>query len=187
MAKEESDLKHIRARSEELANLPYEELTDKLEDHQSIIEEKVEKMSRRSKRVITRTSPRRTGNVVGAGSGPLDTVEQRGATCATTRVITQVARRLAENLYREGHTYLKAGVGLIDLVDRNHYQQDLFHPGQSGKTDRLMQAIDAINQVKGKGSVFLAAQGVSWPWYMRQQFTSPEYTTRWSDIPVVRA
>ena len=104
-----------------------------------------------------------------------------------TRVIVRVARRLAEDLYREGHAYLKAGVGLIDLVDRDHYQHDLFHPGQSGKTDRLMRAIDAVNRAKGKGAVFLAAQGVSRPWYMRQQFTSPEYTTRWSDIPVVRA
>ncbi|MXY64432.1 MAG: DUF4113 domain-containing protein [Gammaproteobacteria bacterium] len=104
-----------------------------------------------------------------------------------TRVIVRVARRLAENLYREGHAYLKAGVGLIDLVDRDHYQHDLLHPGQSEKTDRLMRAVDAVNRVQGKGSVFLVAQGVSRPWYMRQQFTSPEYTTRWSDIPVVRA
>ena len=78
-------------------------------------------------------------------------------------------------------------MGLIELVDRDHYQHDLLHPGQSEKTDRLMRTIDAVNRVKGKGSVFLAAQGVSRPWYMRQQYTSPEYTTRWSDIPVVRA
>ena len=104
-----------------------------------------------------------------------------------TRVITREARLAAARLYRPGHQYLKAGVGLIELVDRNHYQHDLFYPEQSEKTDRLMGAIDAINQEKGKGSVFLAAQGVSRPWYMRQQYTSPEYTTRWSDIPVVHA
>ena len=84
----------------------------------------------------------------------------------------------AARLYRPGHQYLKAGVGLIELVDRNHYQDDLFYPGQPGKTDRLIRAIDAINRTKGKGSVFLAAQGASRPWYMRQQYTSPEYTTR---------
>ena len=104
-----------------------------------------------------------------------------------TRVITREARLAAARLYRPGHKYLKAGVGLIELVDRNHYQDDLFYPEQPEKTDRLMRAIDAINQEKGKGSVFLAAQGVSRPWYMRQQYTSPEYTTRWSDIPVVHA
>ncbi len=104
-----------------------------------------------------------------------------------TREIARVARRLAGDLYREGHAYLKAGVGLIELVDRDHCQHDLLHPGQSEKADRLMRTIDAINRLKGKGSMFLAAQGVSKPWYMRQQFTSPQYTTRWADIPIVRA
>ena len=85
------------------------------------------------------------------------------------------SHQLGKNLYREGHAYLKAGVGLIELVDREHYQHDLLHLGQSEKTDRLMRAIDAVNRVKGKGSVFLAAQGVSKPCYMRRQFTSPEY------------
>ncbi len=46
--------------------------------------------------------------------------------------------------------------------------------------------MDRINRHQGKGSLFLGAQGISKPWYMRQQFTSPEYTTRWSDLPVVR-
>lgn len=52
-AKEDSDLKQIRARLEELADLPYEEWTDKLEaesdkleDRQSVIEEKIEKRAK---------------------------------------------------------------------------------------------------------------------------------------------
>ncbi|RLA25030.1 MAG: hypothetical protein DRR11_21210, partial [Gammaproteobacteria bacterium] len=32
----------------------------------------------------------------------------------------------------------------------------------------------------------LAAQGVSKPWYMRQQFTSPQSTTKSSELPVVK-
>lgn len=52
-AKEDSDLKQIRARLEELADLPCEEWTDKLEaesdkleDRQSVIEEKIEKRAK---------------------------------------------------------------------------------------------------------------------------------------------
>lgn len=104
-----------------------------------------------------------------------------------TRQIIKTARRLAENMYKEGHAYLKAGVGLIELIDKKDYQFDLFHSGQSEKSDKLMNVMDSINRIEGKGKVFFAAQGVSKPWYMRQQFTSPQYTTRWSDIPVVRA
>jgi DNA polymerase V len=50
-----------------------------------------------------------------------------------------------------------------------------------------METVDGINRRAGKGTVFLAAQGVSKPWYMRQQYTSPQYTTQWTDIPVVSA
>jgi len=53
-------------------------------------------------------------------------------------------------------------------------------------SDKLMRVIDAINRNEGKGADFFAVQGVSKPWYMRQQFTSPQYTTRWGDIPVIR-
>jgi len=56
--------------------------------------------------------------------------------------------------------------------------------GQSAKTDSLMNMIDNVNKREGKGALFLAAQGTNKPWYMRQQFTSPQYTTKWQDIPV---
>jgi DNA polymerase V len=103
-----------------------------------------------------------------------------------SREIVRLARQLVSELFSEGHAFLKAGVGLIDLVDRRHHQFDLLHPGQSGRTDKLMALFDAVNRREGKGKLFLAAQGVSQPWYMRQQFTSPQYTTQWRDIPKVQ-
>jgi DNA polymerase V len=101
-----------------------------------------------------------------------------------TRVITSVVRRLGAKLFKTGHEYLKAGVGLIEVIDKRYYQHDLLHPGQSEQADRLMAVIDRINRREGRNTIFLAAQGVRTPWFMRQQFRSPEYTTRWSDIPV---
>jgi len=104
-----------------------------------------------------------------------------------TRVITALARETARQIYRPGHAFLKAGVGLIEITDRHHQQFDLLHQGQSRQADHLMAVMDKVNRIEGKGSVFLAAQGVTKPWYMRQQYTSPQYTTRWRDIPKVRA
>ncbi len=104
-----------------------------------------------------------------------------------TRVITAAVRDLATRMYTEGHAFLKAGVGLVEIMDKKDYQFDLFHAGQSKRADKLMAVIDRINRREGKGTVFLAAQGVSKPWYMRQQFTSPQYTTNWADIPLVKA
>lgn len=103
-----------------------------------------------------------------------------------TRLITALARQTVKRLYSPGHAFLKAGVGLIEIVDRQHHQFDLLCPGQPVKTDKLMDIIDTVNQREGKGTVFLAAQGINKPWYMRQQFTSPKYTTKWQDIPVAQ-
>ena len=104
-----------------------------------------------------------------------------------SRAIVALARTVARQLYTEGHAFLKAGVGLVDIVDRQHYQFDMLHPGQGVKSDRVMETLDRINQSQGLGTVFFAAQGVSKPWYMRQQFTSPQYTTKWSDLPTIYA
>jgi DNA polymerase V len=101
-----------------------------------------------------------------------------------TRLITTLARETARRLYSPGHAFLKAGIGLIEIVDRQHHQFDLLCSGQPAKSDQLMNVIDKVNQREGKGAVFLAAQGINKPWYMRQQYTSPQYTTKWRDIPV---
>lgn len=100
-----------------------------------------------------------------------------------TREIVRAARSAAESLFTEGHAFLKAGVGLIDISDRQYYQSDLWRPEQSPQADKLMRVMDAINIREGKSTVFLAAQGVSKPWYMRQNFSSPKYTTKWNEIP----
>jgi DNA polymerase V len=103
-----------------------------------------------------------------------------------SREIVRLARETSKRLYRPGHAFLKAGIGLIEIIDKQYYQLDLLHKGQSQKADRLMEVVDRINQEKGKGTVFLGAQGIGKPWYMRQQYASPQYTTKWSDIPLCR-
>ena len=103
-----------------------------------------------------------------------------------TRIITALARETIMRLYSPGHAFLKAGVGLTRIVSRRHHQFDLLHPGQPERSDRLMAVIDRVNRLEGKGTLFLAAQGVSKPWYMRQAYTSPQYTTKWSELPLVR-
>jgi DNA polymerase V len=102
-----------------------------------------------------------------------------------TRVISENARAAVSRLYKPGPAYMKAGIGLIELIDPCYLQQDLWEPGQSGQASKLMQLMDRINQHHGRRSVFLASQGVHQPWYMKQQHRSPEYTTSWVDLPVV--
>jgi len=103
-----------------------------------------------------------------------------------TREIVKLARATAARLYQPGHAFLKAGVGLVNICDRKHHQFDMLHPGQTERADQLMTVIDRINRAQGKGSVFMASQGTSAPWYMRQQFRSPEYTTNWKELPIAK-
>ncbi len=103
-----------------------------------------------------------------------------------SREIVALARAEVAKLYRPGYAYMKAGIGLVEVVDKRFYQHDLLHGGQSAKSEKLMKTLDEINRRQGKGVVFLGAQGVSKPWSMRQKYKSPEYTTKWRELPVVR-
>ncbi len=103
-----------------------------------------------------------------------------------SRVIAAYAQQGVRGIYRPGHAYLKAGVGLIELLPRRYQQGDIFETGQSPRADALMQTLDGINRRYGRGTAVLASQGVRRGWPMRQQYCSPAYTTRWEDIPAIR-
>jgi len=100
-----------------------------------------------------------------------------------TAELIRASTGAVESLYKPGHEYLKAGVGLIELVDKKNTQLSLFHTGQGKRVDKLMSSIDKVNKLHGNGAVFFAAQGLRKPWAMRQNFTSPQYTSKWVDIP----
>lgn len=103
-----------------------------------------------------------------------------------TRLLSQAARLAAETLYKPGYSYLKAGVGIIDMVDRKYQQDDLFEKGQPKEADKLMGLLDGVNRRYGRGTLQLACEGVQKKWFMRQQYRSPSYTTSLSEIPSVR-
>ncbi|QFT54425.1 DUF4113 domain-containing protein [Microbulbifer sp. THAF38] len=96
-----------------------------------------------------------------------------------TRVIVRLVREVIAHLCRPGCRFMKAGVGLIEIIPRALGQGDLFTPGQSLRAGQTMQAMDRINKKFGRGTLFLGAEGIQKKWKMRQAFTSPAYTTRW--------
>ncbi|MFA0565677.1 Y-family DNA polymerase [Vibrio sp. 10N.222.51.C8] len=102
---------------------------------------------------------------------------------ADVDTLTSAACALAKTLYKEGVQYYKVGVGLIDLVDGRHEQADLFNPQPNNA--KLMASFDQINAKYGMDTIFLAAQGTPTrqSWGMRREMLSPQYTTKWSDLP----
>lgn len=103
-------------------------------------------------------------------------------------LIRQALRGL-ERLFRDGYAYQKAGVMLLDLVPAGVAQTDLFPSEASDpvRSSRLMQALDQINRRHGRQTVRFAGEGLSERWHLRTRLKSPNYTTRWTELPTVRA
>ncbi|KDM92879.1 Y-family DNA polymerase [Photobacterium galatheae] len=101
-----------------------------------------------------------------------------------TTLITKAVSGLVDALFTEGVRYYKLGVGFIAMTSAKHAQGDLFN--ESPSNPALMKVFDSINQKYGSHSMFLAAQGIEQKWAMRRELLSPQYTTRWGDLPRVR-
>ena len=108
---------------------------------------------------------------------------------ADTRILTIWALRILRRIYRPGYAYHKAGVMLLELAPAAHQQFSLLAPDAvtTGRNSSLMTTLDAINGRYGRGTLRLAAEGISKPWQMRRERVSPRYTTAWAQIPNVRA
>ncbi|WP_064792236.1 Y-family DNA polymerase [Shewanella woodyi] len=100
-----------------------------------------------------------------------------------TGELTRVANQVAAEKFRSGVRYYKIGVGLIDLINEKHLQQDLFAPTVD---PALMKVYDSLNLKYGPDSLFMAAQGSSPTWSMKRQYLTPQYTTCWNDLPKVQ-
>lgn len=105
------------------------------------------------------------------------------------RYFTYLARIAIKQLFKPGIHYQKVGVILLDLTEKNQQQGHLFYqpsPEDTAKSEQLMQVIDKINQRYGRHVLRLAAEGTSKPWSMKQQLKSPNYTTCWKDLRIVK-
>lgn len=100
-----------------------------------------------------------------------------------TRLFLALVERLLTSLWRDHQHYAKAGVRLSGFENKTGQQIDLFvNPHDSAKREKLMAAVDQVNQQQ-RGQLFFAAQGTGQQWSMTQARLSPAYTTRWCDLP----
>jgi DNA polymerase V len=110
---------------------------------------------------------------------------------ADTAALIQAALRGLRSIWQPGYRIHKAGVILLDLQDAGIEQGELAL-GEDGPrgTEPLMAAMDRLNDRYGRGTVQLASAGLGGDarnWTMKQQWRTPQYTTRWEDLPVARA
>lgn len=106
-------------------------------------------------------------------------------------LLAKIAKHALKDIWRPGFSYHKAGVILADISQKGPLQTDLFapNPEYSGnpKQASLMHAMDKINAVCGRNTLFLASAGLpeQQTWSMKRNLMSPRYTTRWLELPIV--
>jgi DNA polymerase V len=104
-----------------------------------------------------------------------------------TLILTAAALKVLKQIYQAGFKYKKAGVMLSLLADKPTVQQSLFDDIHvKGKSAGLMKAMDSINNRFGNAVIRSAASGTTQNWQMRSGNKSPNYTTRWDELPIVR-
>lgn len=110
---------------------------------------------------------------------------------ADTRLLVRAATRGIGQIYRPGFDLSKAGVMLLDLIPNTISQGELaLDTNEPHEGTRVITALDAINERYGRGAIQLGTSGMKnnqRHWLTRQDRLSPQYTTKWSDLPVVWA
>jgi DNA polymerase V len=108
--------------------------------------------------------------------------------------ILNCAQSLLKKIFREGYRYRKTMIALNGLIKRADKAPDLFEDNDlDEKHERLMRVFDAINTKYGRGTLHMESSalhdnttdGECAPWQMKRAFLSPDYTTKFSDIPKV--
>lgn len=104
-----------------------------------------------------------------------------------TRLLVRAALYGLKQIYLPGYQYKKAGVILGGLTDKGIEQQSLFRTfGSGAPSDNVMQVFDALNRRFGANTVSIAAAGIHQEWGMRREAKTPNYTTRWDELPLTR-
>ena len=117
---------------------------------------------------------------------------------ADTRELVSAARVVLGKIYKDDIRYAKAGVMLSGICQHDEVQLDLFEREATSEdgTDKkqaLMAVMDELNaKYKAdrhqQSALFIASEGIKeqQSWQMNRQLLSPCYTTRVSDVLVVK-
>ncbi len=104
-----------------------------------------------------------------------------------SNIIISKAKACIKKLFKQGREYKKAGIILMNIQRQSQVQMSFYTNVVGDATkDALMNVMDRLNQNIGSRTVYFAAEGIARPWQVRRGNVSPNYTTKWSDLPVVR-
>lgn len=104
-----------------------------------------------------------------------------------TLLIGRAALCGLRRIFKPGYDYKKAGIQLAEIAPKAIRQATIFDDAElMQRSDRLNATMDRLNRKFGRGTLSVAAAGVSKDWSMRRENLSPCYTTDWDSLPEVR-
>lgn len=110
------------------------------------------------------------------------------ATADSGRLITAALAALGQ-AYDESSAYKKASVTLVGIQPQQAWQLSLTDPDKRRQSRQvLMTAVDRLNRRFGAGTISYAVEDkLAANWQSKHERRSPRYTTRWTDLPSVKA
>ncbi|MBC7849326.1 MAG: Y-family DNA polymerase [Chitinophagaceae bacterium] len=103
-----------------------------------------------------------------------------------TSEIIKFALRGLDIIFQPGFRYMKAGVIVKDFMPQHKIQRSLFDNIDRARNEKIMAAMDSVNQLIGKETVRLATQGFEKRYRLRADHLSPAYTTNIDHIIKVK-
>ena len=101
-----------------------------------------------------------------------------------TRDILTAAKKGLLPIFRSGYDYAKAGIILNKFTNEQIKQYSLFKdPNEPKQNTEFMKYIDQINAYETQ--IYYASQNTKKWSPMKQNMTSPKYTTNWYELPKV--
>ena len=92
-----------------------------------------------------------------------------------------------KQIFNSNFRYKRAGIILTDICSEDAPQSDLFQTStQNTKEKALMQAFDELNEKLGKRTVYFGLQTPKQTSFIKHEFRSPCYTTRWKEIAHIK-
>ena len=102
-----------------------------------------------------------------------------------TRDILTATKKALIPIYKSGYDYAKAGILLSRFSNASSKQYSLFRdPDEPKENSKVMEYIDQLNSYQTQ--IYYASQNTSQWSPMKQNMTSPRYTTCWYELPLAK-
>lgn len=99
--------------------------------------------------------------------------------------LVKAARTILPHIFREGYGYKTIMVNLMDLLPAACQGELWIDPMQDIKKRNLMNSLDHISDLYGRGAVTLAKGFETTGWEMKRDYLSPCWTTNYKDFPKI--